>query len=118
MANRKGITKKKPSIEKFAEVTEACRGVISKIADGLNVDRTTILALGIPKLDNKNQVIGWKERPDGQMLRYFISTLGRREGYGEQIDVTSKGESIKPDPVVIEVIDSRMQVQKSDKEQE
>ena len=42
MANRKGITKKKPSIEKFAEVTEACRGVISKIADGLNVDRTTI----------------------------------------------------------------------------
>ena len=70
-----------------------------------------ILALGIPKLDAKKQVIGWKERPDGQMLRYFISTLGRREGYGEQLDITSKGESIKPDPIVVEVIDSRDKVQ-------
>ena len=75
-----------------------------------------ILALGIPKLDSKNQVIGWKERPDGQMLRYFISKLGKAEGYGEQIDITSNGESIKPDPIVVEVIDSRMQVDKPDSE--
>ena len=44
------------------------------------------------------------------MLRYFISTLGRKEGYGESIDITSKGESIKPDPIVVEVIDSRDKV--------
>ena len=73
-----------------------------------------ILALGIPKLDAKKQVVGWKERPDGQMLRYFISTLGRREGFGEQIDITSKGESIKPEPIVVEVIDSRDKITKSD----
>lgn len=73
-----------------------------------------ILALGIPKLDKKNQVIGWTERPDGQMLRYFISTLGKKEGYGESIDITSKGESVKPDPVVIEVIDNRMQVSRKE----
>lgn len=144
---RTGIRHKKPTLKQFAEVTEACRGVIGKIAEGLNVDRSTIydwcnkderykavidnykgkfldeclksgriLALGIPKLDGKKQVVGWKERPDGQMLRYFISTLGRREGFGEQIDVTSKGESIKPDPVVIEVIDNRMQVQRDNGE--
>ena len=26
---------------------------------------------------------GWVERPDGQMLRYMMSTLGRTEGFGE-----------------------------------
>ena len=141
MGGRKGISNKKPSLEKFASVVESCRGVIGKVAEALMVDRTSIynwcnkderyqaiidnykgkfldeciksgriLALGIPKLDSQKQVIGWKERPDGQMLRYFISTLGRREGYGEQVDITSKGESIKPDPMVIEVIDRREQI--------
>lgn len=140
---------KKPSIDQFSEITEACRGVIGKIAEAFAVNRTTIynwcakdqrfqavidnykgrfldeciksgriLALGIPKLDNKNQVVGWKERPDGQMLRYFISTLGKREGYGEQIDITSKGESIKPDPIVVEVIDNREKVEKPDESDE
>ena len=145
MAKRKAINRKKPSLEQFGAIVESCKGVISRVAEALMVDRTTIydwcnkdsrfqavidnykgkfldeclksgriLALGIPKLDAKKQVIGWKERPDGQMLRYFISTLGRREGYGEQIDVTSKGESIKPDPIVVEVIDSRDKVEAQD----
>lgn len=73
-----------------------------------------ILAQGIPQLNEKHQVVGWKERPDGYMLRYLISTLGRREGYGDAIDVTSKGESIKPEPVIIEVIDKREQVAEAD----
>lgn len=80
----------------------------------LKVARLT--AIGIPKLDSNNKVIGWKEKPDGNMLRYFISTLGRKEGYGESIDVTSRGESIKPDPVVIEVIDRRDQIVKPHEE--
>ena len=148
MGRRKGITNKKPNLEKFASVVESCRGVIGKVAEALMVDRSTIynwcnkderyqavidnykgkfldeciksgriLALGIPKLDSKKQVIGWKERPDGQMLRYFISTLGRREGYGEHVDITSKGESIKPESVVVEVIDSRVQVDKGNKDE-
>lgn len=149
MRSRKSISKKKPSLEKFAEVFEACRGVISRVAEALMVDRSTIydwcnrdkrfqavvdntkgkfldeclksgriLALGIPKLDGNNQVVGWKERPDGQMLRYFISTLGKREGYGEQLDITTKGESIKPDPVVVEVIDKREQIDNGEGEDE
>ena len=147
--SRKAISKKKPSLERFAEVVEAYRGVIGRVAKALMVDRTTvynwcnndprfqavidnykgqfldeclksgrILAVGIPKLDAKKQVIGWKERPDGQMLRYFISTLGRREGYGESLDITSKGESIKPDPIVVEVIDNRDKVEVPSEENE
>ena len=132
--------KKRPTIDKFIEVSDACRGVISRMAEVFQVDRCTIyewckkdpkfqavidntkgklldeclraariLAIGIPK-DQKDVMKGWKERPDGNMLRYLISTLGRREGYGESVDITSKGESIKPEPMVIEVIDRREQV--------
>ena len=136
---------KRPTAKQFAEVAEACKGQISKMATALGVSRKTIwewckknpsymaaieehrgrlldeclrsariLALGIPKLDSKSQVIGWKERPDGFMLRYLIGKLGKDEGFGEQIDITSKGESIKPDPVVVEVIDSRDKVQREE----
>ena len=131
---------KKPTLEVFKETAETCRGVIGKIAEALGVDRTTVygwckadeafgavidnakgklldeclrsarlLAIGIPK-DTKDMSKGWKEKPDASMLKYLISTLGRREGYGESLDITSKGESIKPDPVVVEVIDKRDQV--------
>lgn len=132
--------RKKPSVEKFKEVCEEVRGNIGKIAEAFGVHRCTIwywcdgnqefraaiedskgrlldeclrsarlLAIGIPK-DKKDVSKGWKEKPDGQMLRYLISTLGRREGFGESIDITSKGESIKPDPIIVEVIDRREQV--------
>lgn len=76
------------------------------------------VSIGIPKLDEKKRIIGWIEKPDGYMLRYLISTLGRKEGFGEAIDLTSKGESIKPDPVVIEVIDRREQIDSGDGESE
>lgn len=69
-----------------------------------------ILALGIPKLNDKKQVVGWTERPDGYMLRYLMGTLGRREGYGENIDVTSNGKTIQSAPISIEIIDSRDKV--------
>lgn len=73
------------------------------------------LAIGIPKTKKnpktgKESIVGWKVKPDGLMLRYLIGVLGRREGFGESIDITSKGESIKPDPIIVEVIDRREQV--------
>ena len=94
--------------EEYQAVLDEYKGKL--LDECLKVARLT--ALGIPKLDKDRKVIGWKERPDGNMLRYFISTLGRKEGYAESIDVTSQGESIKPDPVVIEVIDRREQIVK------
>lgn len=141
---RKG---KKPSLENFMAVAEATKGTISKMADAFEVDRGTVynwcakdprfnavienykgkfldeclrsgrvLALGIPK-DPNDLKKGWVSPPDGSMLRYFISTLGKKEGYGETLDITSKGESIKPDPIVVEVIDSRDKVEVPDPEE-
>ena len=136
---------KRPTLEKFTEVVETCRGVISKVAEVFMVNRSTIyewcknpryqaiidntkgrlldeclrsariLAIGIPK-DEHDIRKGWKERPDASMLKYLISTLGRREGFGEQIDVTSKGESIKPDPIVVEVIDNRDKIDQGEED--
>lgn len=53
-----------------------------------------VLALGIPERDKDGNFVGWVERPDGNMLRYLLSTLGRNEGFGESVDVTSGGEKI------------------------
>ena len=48
-----------------------------------------ILALGIPEKDEKGNFIGWRERPDGYMIRYLLSTLGRKEGFEETQDEES-----------------------------
>lgn len=42
-----------------------------------------VLALGIPEKDKDGNFVGWRERPDGNMIRYLLSTLGRNEGFGE-----------------------------------
>ena len=143
------IAYKKPSLKKFKQVAEECKGVIGAMSKTLMCSRQQIytwiktdakfneiikefrgqfldeclrsakvLCVGIPKLDNKGKLVGWIERPDSQMIRYFISTLGKEEGFGESIDITSKGESIKPDPIVIEVIDSRDKVRKPEEDKE
>lgn len=111
--NRKTIYDWCNKNEEYQAVLDEYKGKM--LDECLKVARIT--ALGIPVLDKNNKVVGWKERPDGQMLRYFISTLGKKEGYGESIDITSKGESVKPDPVVIEVIDRRDQITKPHEEQ-
>ncbi len=53
-----------------------------------------VLALGIPDKDENGNFIGWRERPDGYMIRYLLSTLGRDEGFGESMDVTTNGKDI------------------------
>ncbi len=98
---------------KFQEIIDEYKG---RLLDKC-LKSAEILSLGIPKtkrdpVTGKEVIDGWKEKPDGNMLRYFIGILGKKEGYAEHIDITSKGESIKPDPVIIEVIDRRMQVEK------
>ena len=42
-----------------------------------------VLALGIPEKDENGNFVGWRDRPDGNMLRYLLSTLGRNEGFGD-----------------------------------
>lgn len=43
-----------------------------------------VLALGIPEKDKDGNFVGWRERPDGYMIRYLLSTLGKSEGFGEE----------------------------------
>lgn len=95
--------------EKFKSVIDEQRG---RLLDRC-IESAALLANGVPSWEesaNGPVFNGWKVMPDGNMLRYLISTLGRKEGFGESLDVTSKGESIKPDPITIEVIDKREQV--------
>lgn len=121
----------KPSIDEFRDVMEEAHGNMSDAAKILRVTRQTIynwcngepefkeivqehrkrlfdeclgqariLALGLPKVEN-GKLVGWIEKPDGQMLRYFLQTLGKDEGFGTSVDITSGGEAL---PQVINLI--------------
>lgn len=59
-----------------------------------------VLVRGVPDVvkdpDGKTRQVGWLVPPDSGMTRYVLGTLGRREGFGERLDVTTNGESINP----------------------
>lgn len=108
---------KRPSLRKFTEVAEACEGNITAIAKVFGCYRATIyhwaenpeyraaideyrgrlfdealeaarqLAIGIPRRDEEGNLLGWVERPEPQTVRYILSTLGRREGFGEEATI-------------------------------
>lgn len=102
--------------EDFKKTIEEYRG---QLLDKC-LETADYLANGIPimeETENGAEFRGWKVQPDGNMLRYLISTLGRKEGFGEAIDVTTNGEGLKPSgPITIEVIDKREQVIKRENE--
>ena len=52
-----------------------------------------VVANGIPDIQN-GKVVGWVEKPDGNMLRYLLGTLGKKEGFGESIDITTNGKDV------------------------
>lgn len=53
-----------------------------------------VVALGIPLKDDNGNFAGYQVPPDGSMLRYLMSTLGRSEGFGEHLDVTTDGKAL------------------------
>lgn len=61
------------------------------------------LALGVPILDDEGNLKGWKEKPDQKMVQYLLSTLGRDEGFGERLDLTTNGKDITTDKTVDEL---------------
>ncbi len=116
-------TTKKPTLDALREALEKTQGNMTNTAALLNVTRTSlwnwakadadfaetiddsrkkfldqclttarVLALGIPIIEG-NTIVGWKEKPDPNMLRYFISTLGRQEGYGDEIVLAHRTDS-------------------------
>ena len=137
---------KKPKIELFTDLLKRYGGNLSQTADALGVSRVAVhawinrderfrkavdeqrgrtldtlvktavsMATGIPKIKNGKRV-GWTEEPNAKVLMYLIGKLGYHEGFGDRMDVTSNGESIKPEPMVIEVIDNRDKVAAEEEE--
>lgn len=89
-----GWTKQDPEFE------QALKDERKRVFDKC-LDVSYAVALGIPKIDSKTQtMIGWEEKPDGQMLRYLLSTLGRDEGFGEKKDINIEN----PLPTTINVV--------------
>ena len=114
----------KPNIEAFRTAVEKYGGNLTKVAEAFSTSRTNlykwlkcdddfqmvvddargkmfdeclstarVLALGVAKVEG-GKVIGWEERPDGNMLRYLLGTLGKKEGFGESLDITTNGKDI------------------------
>lgn len=114
----------RPTLKKFTDAVARSGGNLTKVAEMFHVARSTvyswirsdaryrdvvedsrmrlfdeclatarIAALGIPKIKD-GKMVGWTERPDTNLIRYLIGTLGRKEGFGESIDVTSGGEKL------------------------
>ncbi len=129
---------KRPKIKTFKKVVEQCNGNITAIAQNFDVYRTTVydwcdsnpefakcieeyrgrlvdrcmktaelLSCGVPIIeDNKFQ--GWKERPDGNMLRYLLGVFGKREGFTNDINLATRIDYTKLTDSQIENIASQM----------
>ena len=103
--NRKTVYEWAKEDTDFQDVIDDQRGRI--LDDCIATSR--VLARGIPILDENKKIVGWEERPDSQMVRYLMSTLGRKEGFGENIDLTTAGNPLSSN-INIEIIDKREQV--------
>ena len=108
---------KKPPVEKLEKVLAATGGNLSEAARMLGVSRkilrrwcnddgdfddalyearmhtfdkafstAQILAFGVPIME-KGKFVGWQEHPDPQMVRYLLATLGKDEGFNEEVTV-------------------------------
>jgi hypothetical protein len=97
---------------KFPEYKDAIQNERGALVDECLVS-ARILALGIPEKDTSGKFVGWVERPDGSMIRYLLSTLGRKEGFGEgpQVD-----DDIPPNPKHGVSIDSWIKGQVGEKD--
>lgn len=64
------------------------------------LDVAYAVAMGVPKLNAEKEFVGWAEKPDANMLRYLLSTLGRDEGFGEKHDINLEN----PLPTAINIV--------------
>ncbi len=124
---------KKPSLGEFEKAVEASMGNMTEVANMLGVSRQSvykwingdeefenvvkdsrkrvfdkaldtarIVAMGIPKIKD-GKLVGWIEKPDTKVLIYLLQTLGKDEGFGNSVDLTTGGDKL---PAVINVIKS------------
>lgn len=114
----------KPTFKQFEKAISKYGGNLTKVAESFRVSRTCmykwvnddpkfkeavddarmrlfdeylstarVVAMGIPKVES-GKMVGWNQYPDSGMLRYLMSSLGKKEGFGESVDVTTGGEKI------------------------
>ena len=114
----------KPTTKAFQKAVEKYGGNITKVAKAFDVSRTQVynwlserpelqsivddargsifddclstarvLAAGIPDIQD-GKMVGWVERPDSGMVKYLLSSLGKKEGFGDSLDVTTNGKDI------------------------
>ncbi len=94
----------------FKQVVDDARGTMFDNC----LSTAHIVALGIPHRDKDGRIVSWEAPPDGNMLRYLLSTLGKKEGFGEEITVNHKGGEISPKMWVLKELE---QSKKENKEQ-
>lgn len=65
-----------------------------------------LLATGIPIKDENGKFIGWDKAPDGQMIRYFLSTLGQQEGFSDTMETATDKplDSVLPKKIEVNVV--------------
>lgn len=96
--------------EQLLEAIKNSAGIMSTIADRLNcnwhtakkkIDENEIVKVAYESecervLDlAESKMIGMVEKEDGQMIRYLLSTKGKKRGFSERYEVTGKdGEDL------------------------
>ena len=55
---------------------------------------TRVLLSSIPIVDENGTVTGWSNLPDSPMARYVLGSLGKDDGFGNKVDVTTNGKDI------------------------
>ena len=78
-------------VPEYKQVLDDARGMFLDEA----IASARVLVRGIPEIQNGKQV-GYIVPPNPMMVKYVCCTLGRSEGFGENLDVTTNGESLKP----------------------
>ena len=78
--NRKTVYEWAKEDTDFQDVIDDQRG---RILDEC-IATSRVLARGIPILDENKKIVGWEERPDGQKVRYLMSTVRNTMGHSKE----------------------------------
>ena len=91
--------------QEYAQVVQDAR---MKMFDNV-LGTAEILALGIPDRDENGKFVGGVERPDPSIVKYILGSLGKKEGFGDSIDITTNGKDIVPQ-IEVQIVDKREDV--------
>lgn len=104
-------------IEPDEDLMEAVNDARATIVDFAE-SQAYLLMAGIPKVEKnpktgREELVGWEEKPDAGMIRYFLSKQGIDRGYGDKLDITSGGKPVKA-PFVLVVKEAMENDEKSE----